>query len=397
MIDKYYFPDNKDRTFVLYKGWVIESDSETDSTVSTPKPNNSLVSIESISPLSCDEHWKYNLKDCNGELLLQHNVRKITWYEDGYFIIYDDNEEDLTRKSKKSGHAFFSSDEFHCEYRIADRHGKLISRTSFESIRPLPKSTVCIEHGDRYNIMNLSGKFLLCEPVDYIFGYHHGYFYSVKGNILYRTTINGDTKQCKILKELDKTDRYYHCDGSIVGGIEDDDRCVCMLVIKPRNGNNSQVNYLINYQYLLFDNWYDNVMPTDHGIFKVKKGTHKYLIDADETIWIDNAELITSDHNHIISKINGTFQVHDFENTLLYKDYTGCIWVDKHDPTWHINTYNGSYRKHFFRGQTSELLEYAQSILISKEQYLALLEKDSVWYMVDYHGNLHECFRNFKL
>ncbi len=73
MIDKCHFKDNRPRQFIPYKGYITDSEESSESGIEREERD---LSIGSISPTMPHEHWKYNLKNRAGKLLLPNNVRK---------------------------------------------------------------------------------------------------------------------------------------------------------------------------------------------------------------------------------------------------------------------------------------------------------------------------------
>jgi len=400
MIDRCHFKDNKPRRFIPYNGWINDSEESIEGGIEREEGD---ISIESILPTMPHEHWKYNLKNRAGELLLQKNVRKIEWNEAGYYIVYDDNEDELNAKYLTS----FPSNEFHHKYWIVDKDGKRLSEFSFQNAKPFPNATICVECSHKYNILDLNGNFLFCQPVDCIFGFYGGLIFFVNEGVLYRSTINGKIEKCRELRVFNDTGKFY-CgngwtieNGVTLGGVPMD---LCEYFSHGYHGifkvyddymplNKREVNILIKGRYLLFDNWYNNIINNGLGIFEVYNGEDESLINANEDI-IEHAVLIISDATYIISKTNGKFFVHDYDGNQINIEFTSCIWADR-GGSWNIHVADETNHKCYLHGEAPELLDYAQCFIV-RHNILALLERDSIWYWIDKTGKLHECFRNYK-
>lgn len=98
MIDADFFLDNKSRIMIPYKGWhIVNSDG-------TQEKDNLILDVEGPfkiipDPLSSGNwHTLNNLIDANGCKMLSKGVRKITYYEEGYYLLEDNNEDELMNK-----------------------------------------------------------------------------------------------------------------------------------------------------------------------------------------------------------------------------------------------------------------------------------------------------------
>lgn len=400
MIDKCYFKDNKPRQFIPYKSYITDSGEVLESGIEREERD---ISIESIFPTP-HEHWKYNLKNKEGELLLPKNVRKIEWNEAGYYIVYDDNEDELHARYRGP----LPLSEFHYEYWIVDKEGKFLSELSFQDAKPYPNSTIRVEYSYKYNILNLNGDFLFFQPVDCIFGFYGGLIFFVNEGVLYRSTINGKIEMCRELRVFNKTGKFYCGYGNFIvngvtsGGVPMDS---CKYFSHGYHGifkgydddiplNKLQSNILIKGRYLLFDNWYYYLKNSGFGIFEINNGDDESLINANENLIVNHAVLVISDESFIVYKKDGKFFVSDYDGNQINQEFTSCIWAVR-DGTWNIFVADEINHKCYYSGESPELLNHAQCFIVSNN-VLALLERDSIWYWIDKTGKLWECFRNYK-
>lgn len=402
MIDKIHFADGKARKFVPYKGWLTELDEPA---FTFDSENSCRAEIVSFLPQMPHEHWKYNLKRPDGTFVLDKKVRKITWDENGYFLIYDDNEDELIGKYK----SYFPSNEYHHEYKLADKNGNLISEIGFQSIVPYYNLLFRVEYENKFNVMDLSGRYLLSDFVDLVFGITGGYLYYANKGILYRVE-NGAPKVVKHLREFDRAGRYYcghnvwiengrTLDGRPMHETEFFSHGIRGVWKKSQNDQyepeDIQVNILIRGKYLLFDKWYNDLKNLGQGLFAIKYGIERKVIDAAETVHVNDALLIASDEIHSICQTGKSFFIKANDGRIVYGGFTSCIWADR-GGIWNLQVADGTKQHYYFHGQAPEILNFAQSIIVGQNA-LAILERDSIWYMITKSGKLRECFRNYKL
>ncbi len=119
-----------------------------------------------------------------------------------------------------------------------------------------------------------------------------------------------------------------------------------------------------------------------------------FLINANEDFVVNHAILVVSDATFIIYKKNGNFFVYDYDGNQINQEFTSCIWAEK-ESIWNIHVADGTNHKCYLHGEAPELFHYAQCFIV-RNNILALLERDSIWYWVDKTGKQYEFFRNYK-
>lgn len=157
-------------------------------------------------------------------------------------------------------------------------------------------------------------------------------------------------------------------------------------------------NYLVNGKYLLFDKWYHSVNQMRRlGPYVIESDDGCFLMDA---VGIDKVKVNSIDdiivHNdyYMVIRERNIFNLYDTQFNLIASQFTSVIWNDS--VIWGINTLSQRNRHHYWHGECDEFLNYAHEVLISKYR-VALLEKNGVWYYVDYDGLIQECFREYSL
>lgn len=128
------FPDNLPREFVLYKGWqVVKEDG-------TLVPDEMFIESDGPfkivpDPLSHGNwHTLYNLLDKNGKKILPKGVRKIKYYQEGYYILEDNNEDELINRGDVPG-GFLAKDYVSC-MNVMRNDGTLLFNEWVKEITP---------------------------------------------------------------------------------------------------------------------------------------------------------------------------------------------------------------------------------------------------------------------
>lgn len=158
MIPANYFPDNLPREFVLYKGWqVINEDGSREQDKQFVESEGPFKMIP--DPLSHGNwHTLYNLLDNNGKKLLPKGIRKITYYQEGYYLLYDNNEDELINRGDVPG-GFLAKDYVE-RMNIMRNDGTLLFDEWVKKIIPdLGFFRVCSIHGN-WGWVKLSGEFI---------------------------------------------------------------------------------------------------------------------------------------------------------------------------------------------------------------------------------------------
>lgn len=172
MISKRYFPDNCSRIFIPYKGYckVLKDGTE----VKDEKFEEDSGPFKIIpDPLSHGNwHTLDNLLDNDGNKLLPKGIRSITYFNDGFYLLEDNNEDELLNKYK-----CIPLSEYRSCMNVMRKDGTLLSEEWFGEVRPCLRGIfhVCDERRCWYFI-ELSG-----EIFDYDL-YHIGFGCIIKPN-----------------------------------------------------------------------------------------------------------------------------------------------------------------------------------------------------------------------
>lgn len=103
MLPAELFPDNLPREFVLYRGWqVINEDG-------SREKDKQFIDSEGPFKIIPDPlghgnwHTLNNLLDNNGKKMLPKAIREIKYYQEGYYLLYDNNEDELINRGDVKG------------------------------------------------------------------------------------------------------------------------------------------------------------------------------------------------------------------------------------------------------------------------------------------------------
>jgi hypothetical protein len=238
-------------------------------------------------------------------------------------------------------------------WQILNEDGTQIPDELFiESEGPFKMIPDPLSHGNWHTLENLldkNGKKLLPKGIRKITYYQDGYY------------LLEDNNEDELINR-----------GDVPGGFLSQDYVSCMNVMR-------------NDGTLLFDEWVDKIIP-DIGFFNVRFksgrwGRVKLSGEPIREVQLKfQCKLVFNDDKYAINNSFGE---------RLSDDYTSIMFSQ--GKMWNVNLFSRGKEITYFRGQGEEIINYAQMILI-KNNVIALLEKDNIWYSFDSLGNLNECF-----
>lgn len=134
MVDKTHFIDNLPREMIPYKGWhIIREDGtrEKDSMFSKADGPFEIVT----DPISHGNwHTLYNLLDKNGNKLLPKGIRKLEYFQDGFYLLEDNNEDELINRGDVKG-GFLAKD-YVSKKNVMREDGSLLGKEWFDEVIP---------------------------------------------------------------------------------------------------------------------------------------------------------------------------------------------------------------------------------------------------------------------
>ena len=147
----------------------------------------------------------------------------------------------------------------------------------------------------------------------------------------------------------------------------------------------SKMNVMREDGTLLDEEWYDEVVP-DIGFFRVRNGYRWYWVKlSGETFQRHRIK-----RGCVIVCQDGKYAIHHSFGDRLTDYYTSVMWSD--EGFWNVNMISRGIETHFLHGEGSEIINYAHEVLM-KNEVIALLEKDNIWYAFDSLKKLTACFR----
>lgn len=148
----------------------------------------------------------------------------------------------------------------------------------------------------------------------------------------------------------------------------------------------SKMNVMREDGSLLGEEWFDEVIPAI-GFFRVKINRRGYY-------WIKlSGEFFqrqTLKFGCVLVCHDGKYAIHHSFGDRLTDDFTSVMWSD--NGIWNVRMIRGGEETCFLYGEGGEIIYYAHEILI-KNDVIALLEKDNIWYSFDLSKKLTACFR----
>ena len=147
----------------------------------------------------------------------------------------------------------------------------------------------------------------------------------------------------------------------------------------------SKMNVMREDGSLLGDEWFDEVIP-DVGFFRVRYNHH--------SCWVKLSGEVFQTHRIkrgcVIVCQDGKYAIHHSFGDRLTDYFKSVMW--SYEGCWNVNLLSEGEETHFNFGEGCGIIYYAQQILI-KNEVIALLEKDNIWYAFDSLKRLTACFR----
>lgn len=159
MLDSTYFIDNQTRDLIPYKGYkIILENGELEDDELLKKSEGPFKII--ADPISHGNwHSLYNLLDKDGKKLLPKGIRFITYYKAGYYLLEDNNEDELINSGEVKGG--FIAAKYSSKMNVMRTDGTLLSSDWFAKVIPdLGCFRVYTHSGNQY-VISLSGEELI--------------------------------------------------------------------------------------------------------------------------------------------------------------------------------------------------------------------------------------------
>lgn len=397
LINDSTFIDGRPRAFKPYKGWfIISGEGEDIRDPFTSEDSGPLTIIP--DPIAHGSwHTLYNLVDAEGKKLLSKGVRKIEHVRGGYYLLEDNNEDELINRGDVRGG--FRTCDYKERYNIVFDDGHLLSKEWFDKIWPAMNGFFLVSKNGKYNLISLSGQFIQeeYEPVmtsfvgDKAICFHDGKLYSVSAT---------ERSMIKQLKRLNQPGHYLIGRDSFDIERESDWTQLKDWLSKLKspfviieNSDANLMNVLTYDGYVLFSNWYKSIRPLNLiGLYIVKRGERWVVVDASET------HLEESDHegsfhfcgHYVVSSFDGRYSILGASSYVNKDGFDSIMWADR--GIWGMNILNKGNEVKYRHGQGGPIVFYAHEVLINKESSI-FLGKNGLWFYYDGTGEPIQLFR----
>ena len=354
-------------TLIPYKGWHFVNEDGTCIKDPLTLTAEGSLSIVHECPKHSHGHILYNLLNSEGEKILSKDVRFITYHPEGYYLIKDNNEDELIARGDVRGG--FRACDYIEEYNVVFENGNILSTEWFDHIVAFDYQCFVAKKGCRSLLINSSGDVLLDISTNKAY-WTESSAYNTEGDKLYKHSNQGQ-EFIKVLYPLNKPGRYYIGHQEIVisdsGVVEVNDstsgliKCTTSPLPKHLNEwsiihniGGSEANILTKDGFLLFDGIYSDIefsiQTCNTGLFYVKENNKWKLINAEETaildLRFDDVKIIGQ---NAVVRIGDTFCLIDAFGKILATDYTAVLWADK--GIWGVNHLTKDENRHCIDGE----------------------------------------------
>lgn len=376
------FEDGMTRVCVQYEGWCcIDKDGVKKKDEMTKSKYGPLRIIP--DPLSHGRwHTLDNILNLEGEKILPRGVRYVKYYRDGYYLLKDNNEDELINRGDVKGG--FKASDYIERFNIVLENGRLLSNEWFDDISPAVMGYFKIIQNGKENFIDFNGnKFSLNVPNLTCFDGKNGYYFS--GSSLYKVTKDEEVK----VKQLVSC----NCPGQYIIGRDlislrtvEQNELIDIAVedfMPIGNCENRKFNFLMKGGYLLFDNWYEKykVISKITGRFAVKLECGWQLVDITEKPIVNTIyEDIILGNEYFFGYLNGKYDVYNSDCQIIAVGLDSVMWAD--NGIWGMNIEEKGVNHHYFIGEAGDILNYAQSVLVSNEKSI-FLGKNGKWNYYD--------------
>lgn len=149
----------------------------------------------------------------------------------------------------------------------------------------------------------------------------------------------------------------------------------------------SQMNVMLNDGTLLFEEWFNRIDPLGNyfRVYDERGRVGYYSLTGDGF----DKKIYTINFGCVIKPINNSFTIFNSLYDVIAEGYTSVMWSV--GMLWKVELLHANNHEVYLFGQGTEIIHYAHEILI-KPTVLALVEKNGIWYAVDYNGRLTKQF-----
>lgn len=393
------FLDGIIRSFRPYKGWMI---STKDGEKKDPLTCRDEGPLKICSGKHCNQygqelsianpgrwHYVYNIKDNDGNDILDRGVREITHYREGYYIVEFNNEDELINRGDVRGG--FRCCDYVALYNVVFDDGRLMSNVWFDKVLPASDGFFVVLLDGKYNLIDYSGQPITDTFFEYISSYYGDKAYAWDSGILYKVTEEGKSIE-KELAPFNQKGLYGSCCSYFRGKIRIDQESNNTLeTLSHLNGTNviiydectGKKTVITSEGYQLFENWYDDISYSDErGRFLVRRGQEWSVIDLKEEKIIEMSfdALIPHCGRYVMAEKNAKYGLIMGRDMVIDCEFDSVMW--HFGEMWQLEILYRGKKLNLFHGNGGQIASYAHEVLVSNMDAV-FLGKDDVWYYFD--------------
>ncbi len=385
VIDGSCFVDGRTRAFAPYKGWyIVDANGDVMEDPFTREDSGPLTII--ADPVSHDNwHALYNILGKDGKKILGKGVRSIKHFRDGYYLLEDNNEDEIINRGDVMG-GFLASDYVE-RFNVVFDDGSILSNEWYDRVSPAVNGFFLVSLNGKENLVDFNGKSLLDQYESGLTHFFDNHAFSCNEGVLYHID-QTKTSRVKQLRLFDLKGRFYVGRHSFDTTMEADRSMLQQVLSRGRgsaiieNAETSKQNIVTKESYLLFNNWYDSIRFSGViGQYLVKIEGRWKLVDAAETELSESFEDVEACcGKYTVTTKNDSYIILNASEDILNKHYDSVMWADR--GIWGLNIMVHGGRRHYFHGQGGDIIYYAHEVLISNRDSI-LLGIDGLWSYYD--------------
>lgn len=386
------FFDNQERVFVPYKGWGRIDSNEI--FIKDELTINDTGPLEIIpDPLGHGNyHTLNNILKSSGEKILQKGVRNITYFSEGYYLVKDNNEDELINRYGCIPVADYSE-----KANVVLSNGIILSDEWFDQVYPLVNGYFLVKRNGKSNLMDMNGKLLLKSFEKNLRNFSQNVAYSFHEGIIYANFKDGKQAELRHLEPLPDDGLYqtrhicHRCGKQVKEFLSQSYETLNVIT----DENSGLKNLIDNEGYLLLQKWYNDIKYAySPGFYFVKENDCWKYIDLAENILNDIGydNVYTLNSTFCIVEKKGVISVIDNLGNVIKDNYSSAMYSER--DIWNVQLIRRNTKNRYLPGiQLSQpILGYAQALLTSQKGRI-LLEKDNIWYRLENDGSLTTCFK----
>ena len=360
------------------------------------RTGNGPLEIVLDQPSHGNYHALDNILNREGQKILQKGVRHITHHQDGFYILKDDNEDELINRGDVRGG--FRAADYIRRCNVVTDDGILISDEWFDDIIPCQDGYFIVTRNRKKNLMDIKGNLLLSGDVDAISEFIDGSALFLKDGEVSRVFKDGSTNHIRTLKNIEDDGDYFitrlgelTVNNGVVNTSPQWTHAAQLLPI--HRDRDDKWNVIDSKHRLLFGDWYDKISPSGlSGIYYVKDGDFTSLMGYDgKQIGEPFLEPLAEFHSgYGIVKTENGLGLLNRTGQIRFDEFTTVFFCDK--GLWCAHKVTCEREELFYHDSHSTWCSYLHEVCISND-IPALLENNGVWFIPTSDGKMRAICR----